>query len=174
MKARSIAGLVIAVVLVAVLALPAMAVEHGETATVIVQEQEYVNFTITDYGSDGLNWGIMAPGTMDGEDDQTGAHGAVTLNVSAETNVNCTIQIRGTGNFSDGSGHSFALSNAEWDDDFNLSDAVAMTTVWDAIGSSAAGVEKIVNVWHTLSIPTGQYAATYNTTFLYSASALKS
>jgi hypothetical protein len=164
MKARLIVSLVIALMLVAVLAAPAMAVEATKSATVTVTE--YIDFTITDYAPTGLQFGSLAPGTSNNPEVNAPA---VTLVVGADTNVNCNIQIKGSANFDDGSGHTFAIGNAKWDKDSDVSGATVMTTSYANVDTSTAGAAKNVDVWHWLSIPSGQYAATYNATFYYQA-----
>lgn len=161
MKSRLIVSLAIALMLVAVSALPTMAVEYQETATVTVTE--YINFTITDYSPDGLQFGSLDPG----DTDQPEANEpAVTLTVGSETNVNCNIQVKGT-DF--GGAGTIGITNAKWDDDSDVSGATPMTTTYVTIDSSTAGVAKTVDVWHWLSIPGGQAAGSYSSIFYYQA-----
>jgi hypothetical protein len=167
MKARLIVSLIIALMLVTVLALPAMAEEYTETASVTVTE--YINFTITDYDPDGLQFGSLAPGaTNQTEVTQNATHGAVTLTVGSDTNVDCYIQVKGT-DFAGTPSGTLAIGNAKWDDDNNVAGATAMTMSYVNIDSSTAGVAKIVDVWHWLSIPSAQVAASYSSTFYYQA-----
>lgn len=159
-------SLVLALVLVSVMVAPALAAEESKPASVTVNE--YISFTITDPGDTGLNFGSLDPGSSDNPEVAQNGGGAVTLIIGAETNVNCNIQTRGSGDFTDGS-HTIALSNAKWDTDNDATGATVMTTTYTTIDTSAAGAGKSVDAWHWLSIPSGQYAATYTTTFYYQA-----
>jgi thermitase len=136
---------------------------------------EVISFTVTDYGSDGVKFYTLDPGMEDQPADQTLAQGAVTLTVGTETNVDVGIYLKGD-DFSDGS-HTLAVSNVEYDDDNTLDEvsetgltqgAMATTygTAWDTV---TAGTGAIIQVYHWLSIPTGQAAGSYNSTFYYQA-----
>jgi len=54
-----------------------------------------ISFTITDYGSVGLSFGSLNPGTSDNPEAAQNGTGAVLLTVGAETNVNCSIEVKG-------------------------------------------------------------------------------
>ncbi len=129
---------------------------------------EYINMTVIDTGDDGINFGQVDPGNEVGDEAQDGS-GAVTITIGADTDVDCYIQIRGSDNFTDGSGHTLLLSNAKWDTDSDVAGANTMTTSYTTIATSNASIEKTVYVWHWLNVPSGQYAATYTTTFYYQA-----
>jgi len=128
---------------------------------------EVISFTVTDYGSDGVKFFTLDPGRENQPADQTETQGAVTLTVGSETNVNCNIQLKGT-NFTSGA-NTIAIGNAKWDDDNTVDGATAMSTTYATIDTSTAGVAKTVNVWHWLSIPSGQAAGDYTSTFYYQA-----
>ena len=131
---------------------------------------EIISFTVTDYGAEGINFGSVNPGTSDNpEAAQSTGQGAVTLTVGAETNVDCNIQIKGSGDFSDGATHTIALSNAHWDTDNTVTGYTAQTTTYATIGTSTAGTAYNQDVWHWLTIPGARYAGTYTTTFYYQA-----
>jgi hypothetical protein len=164
-KKRILISLALALSLVAVLAVPAMAATE-KTASVTVNE--YISFTVTDAGAAGINFGSLDQATTDNPEVAQGVAGAVTLTVAAETNVDCNIQTKGSGDFSDGT-HTMALSNAKWDKDSAVAGATLMTTSYATIDTSTAGTAKSVDVWHWLTIPAGQHAATYTTTFYYQA-----
>ena len=157
-------SLALILMLVAVMVTPVMAAEKTASVTV----NEYISFTVADAGAAGINFGSLDQNIPDNAEVDQGVAGAVTLTVAAETNVDCNIQTKGSGDFSDGT-HSFALSNAKWDKDSAVAGATAMTTSYATIDTSTAGVLKAVDVWHWLSIPAGQYAATYTATFYYQA-----
>jgi len=159
-------SLALVLMLIAVMATPIMAVEDTKTASVAVNE--YISFTVTDAGAAGVNFGSLNQASTDNPEADQGISGAVTLAVAAETNVDCNIQTKGSGDFTDGT-HTIALSNAKWDKDSDVTGATTMTTSYVTIDTSTAGSTKSVDVWHWLSIPSGQYAATYSTTFYYQA-----
>ena len=163
---KTLTSLVLVLMLVAVMTTPVMAAEDSKTASVTVNE--YISFTVTDAGAAGINFGSLNQGTTDNPEADQGVAGAVTLTVAAETNVDCNIQTKGSGDFTDGT-HTVALSNAKWDKDSDVIGATTMTTSYATIDTSTAGSAKSVDVWHWLSIPSGQYAATYTTTFYYQA-----
>ena len=165
MKARLIASLVITLMLVAVLAAPAMAVEQGVGASVTVNE--YINFTVTDYGAAGLDFGSLNPGDTDEAEAAQDGTGAVKLTVAAETNVDCDIEVKGT-DFTY-STYTIAINNAKWDTDSVVTGATAMSTAYVTITTSTAGALTEQDVWHWLSIPSGQAAGSYSSTFTYQA-----
>jgi len=168
MKARLIVSLVIALMLVAVLAAPAMAAEQGVGASVTVTE--YISCTITDNGAGGLNFGSLDPGTTDEpEADQDGA-GAVTIVVSADTNVDCDIEVKAT-DFTY-STYTIAITDAKYGITSTLGSATAFAAAdtYYTLDTSTAGAAKTVDVWHWLSIPGGQEAGSYSSTFTYQVS----
>ena len=162
---RILISLTLVLMLVAVMTTPVMA-EDSKTASVTVNE--YISFTVTDPGAAGINFGSLNQATTDNAEVDQGVAGAVTLTVAAETNVDCNIQTKGSGDFTDGT-HNVALSNAKWDKDSGVAGATTITTSYATIDTSTAGSAKSVDVWHWLTIPSGQYAATYTTTFYYQA-----
>lgn len=166
MKARLIAGLVVALMLVVTMAVPAMAVEVGKGATVTVNE--WINFTVTDPGDSGLNWGDLNPGETDQPEVAQNSSGAVTLKVAAETNVNCNIQVKGT-DFTGTPSGTITIDNAKWDTDSGVSGATTMSTTYATITTSTAGTLTEQDVWHWLTIPSAQVAGSYSSTFTYQA-----
>jgi hypothetical protein len=133
-----------------------------------VYADDIINITVTDANNDGINFGDVEPGYEVGDVAQDDT-GAVTITVHEDTNVDCNIQIRGSDNFTDGSGHTLLLSNAKWSITDNISESTTMTSSYVTMDTSIADTEKIVYVWHWLSVPSDQYASTYNTTFYYQA-----
>jgi hypothetical protein len=155
-------------VLATLFTVPALA-QDVEQMDANVTVTEYINLTITDPGTAGVNFGSISAGSIDvAEVDQNGA-GAVTLTVHNDTNVDCNIQIKASDNFSDGSGHEFLFSNAAWDTDNAIAGSTNMTLSYATMDTSTAYTQKIVDVWHWISIPSDQYAATYSTIFYYQA-----
>jgi len=128
---------------------------------------EYISFSVTDNGDPGILFGSLNPGTTDSAEAAQNGIGAVTLTVGSETNVNCNIKTKAT-NFST-NGYTIAITNAKWDTDNNVDGATTMTMEYVIIDSSTAYTEKVVDVWHWLSIPGGQPPGTYTSTFYYQA-----
>lgn len=65
---------------------------------------------------------------------------------------------------------SFAIGQAKWDEDSNVAGATAMTTSYVQIGTDTTpGTARSQEVWHWISIPGGQVAGSYSTTFYYKA-----
>ena len=162
---RIFVSLMLVLMLVAVMAVPAMAATE-KTASVTVTET--ISFTVTDHGVAGINFGNLAQGTTDNKEAAQNGAGAVTLAVGSETNVDCNVQISASGDFSDAT-HTIALSNAHWDIDNAVAGYTAMTTTYATIGTSTHGVAYSQDVWHWLSIPSAQYAGDYTSTYYYQA-----
>ena len=162
-------SLVLAVVLMLAVAAPAMAaaVETSKTATVTVNE--YINATLTDNGTSGINFGSLDSGTSNNPADGQPATGAVTMTIGAETNVAVKTGVKGV-DFSDGASHTIAIGQASWNTTNTPGTATAMTTSYAQVGSdSTPGVQQIQQIYHWLSIPNGQYPAAYTSTFTYKA-----
>lgn len=164
---KTFVSLVIALALVAVVAVPVLAAEDSKTASVTVNE--YISFTVTDAGAAGINFGSLNQGTTDTPEADQGVAGAVTLAVGSETNVDCNVRINASGDFGDGATHTIALSNAKWDTDNAVAGATTMTATYTNVGTSTAGTAYSQDVWHWLTIPSGQYAGDYTTTYYYQA-----
>jgi len=160
-------SLALALALVAAVAVPAMAAPVEKTASVTVTE--VISFTVTDAGATGINFGSLNQGTADNPEAAQNGAGAVTLAVAAETNVDCNVQIKASGDFSDGATHTIALSNAHWDTDNAVAGYTPMTTTYATIGTSTHGVAYSQDVWHWLTIPSGQHAGDYTSTYYYQA-----
>lgn len=169
MVKRALISLLLVAILVAVVVLPAMAADPI-TKTASVAINEIINFTITDRGDEGINFGSPTSGMNNWpERAQLGGEAAITLIVNSDTNVNCSIQTRGSGPFSNGNGGSIPLANAKWNTSDTHSGATGMTTSYAPIGESTPGSTRGIDVWYWLDIPTGQQAGVYTTTFYYQA-----
>lgn len=167
MKAKLIVSLVIAMMLVAVLAAPAMAVSDTVPASVTVSE--YISFTVTDNGAAGLQFGSLDPGTTNEPEAAQNGTGAVTLTVAAETNVGCDIQVKAT-DFTY-STYTIAITYAKYGITSTLGTATAFAAAdtYYTLDTSTALAAKTVDVWHWLSIPSVQEAGSYSSTFTYQA-----
>ena len=144
MKARLIASLVIALMLVAVLALPAMADESG-TVTASVTVTEYKSITITDEAPTGITFGSLNPDTSDNPDLTTtpmdASHPSVTVSVDSGTNVVVDLKVSGT----DFSG-TFAVSNAKYSLTYVGAKTAMSTTPTEFAADVSAGGSQMV--WH--------------------------
>lgn len=131
---------------------------------------EIISFSVIDHGIAGINFGDLVKGSTDNaEIAQNSSQGAVTLVVAAETNVDCNIQIKGSGDFSDGTGNIISLDNASWSDSNQPGFASNMTADYVTVSTSTAEQVKSVDIWHWVSIPAGQEPAMYQTYFYYHA-----
>ena len=169
MKKRILVSLALALSLVAVLAVPAMA---ATPVTATVEVTENISATITDNTPSGLQFGVMSQGQTDAPEAAQGAtNGAVTVQVAAETNVNCDIDVKAA-DFTDVS-KTLLITNAK----YNTSNTVTTATAFAAadtyylLDQSTAGSAKTVEVYHWLSIPAVQEAGDYGSTFTYNVSA---
>ena len=139
-----------------------------EDITISYEEMAiFISFTVTDNNNDGIKFGSLDPGQENQPADQTEETSAVTLTVGSETNVDCDIKTKAS-DFSS-NGDTITIDNAKWDTDNNVDGATAMTTTYAQITTSTAGVEKIQEVWHWLSVPGGKPSGSYTSTFYYQA-----
>lgn len=131
---------------------------------------EILSFSVIDYGDNGINFGALATGsTNNPEAAQNSSRGAVVLVVADETTVDCDIQIKSGGDFSDGAGNSIPLYYASWGSSSDPGTASNMTADYVTVSTSTAALEKAVDIWHWVSIPAGQEPAMYQTDFYYHA-----
>jgi|GEM_PF-6044347 hypothetical protein len=138
-------------------------------------DSEVISFTVTDYNSDGIDFGSLAYGVTDQPADQTGGQGTLTLVVGAETNVATNIQLRGD-NFSGSA--TFLMSNADvpYDDDQTLDEGsetgkaqATLSTSYTTWYSVNASTSSTVECYNWITIPSGQEAGSYTSTFYYQA-----
>lgn len=153
-------------------------VEQPTSASVGVNE--YIDFTITvNNATAGLNFGDLNPNT---NDNPAIPNPIVTLTVGSPTNIDVHIYLKGT-DFDDGSGHTLSVSNVKYDDDGTLGEGGSETDWaegtlstgyqaspgWGTITAPAGGPAETKDVYHWLSVPSGQYAGSYTSTFTYKA-----
>ena len=165
MKARLIVSWVIALMLVAVLALPAMAAEQTAPASVTVNE--FISITLVDPGAAGINFGAVNPPptgtTTYGDVAQSDGTPAVGVTVDTGTNVNVDISIKGA--LTSG---TLALSN--WK--YSLTFAGTKISIPSAYGTAdytdiTAGTTE--PYYHWVDIPAGTAAGTTDVTVTYQA-----
>ena len=165
MKRRLIASLAIAMMLVATMAMPAMALEQPLGAG--VQVNEVINFTITDPGNPGLRFGAVNADTADNPEVEQGIAGAVTLVIGADTNVSCNLTVRGTHFNQQGGPGQITIDNAHWDTD-NLTPGYITMQTYDVLimGSIPIGGSSL-DIWHWLTIPAATGGGDYQSMFYY-------
>ena len=165
-------SLTVALMLVMLMAAPAMAVEQTKTASVTVNS--YISFTVTDNGAAGVNFGSLDPGATDQpESAQSAIEGALQLTVGSETNQDVTISLKGT-DFSDGI-NTMLVSNVKYDDDNSPNEGGsdtgktegAMSTTYASWYGVNAGSGDTTECYHWISIPSAQDPGTYTSTFYY-------
>ena len=134
-----------------------------------------ISFTVTDYNSDGVNFGNLNVGDLDKPADQTASQGAITLTVGSETNVNIDIQLKGD-NFSGPATLTLANADVQYDDDDTLDEGTETGKVQDTLTTSyatwysvSAYTADVVECYHWISIPAGQAPGDYTSTFYYQA-----
>jgi len=112
-----------------------------------------------------VNFGSLSAGTTNqpAPNQEYGVY-----NCTVDTNANYGVKAYGT-DFSDGAGHTFSISNLKMDTNstaqgLSLTDAVPLSTSYVTIDTNIPYT--VTNSFHGywLSIPTGQYAATYTAT----------
>ncbi len=131
---------------------------------------ELISFSVIDHSNAGINFGDLVRGsTNNPEMAQNSSQGAITLVIAAETSVDCNIQIKGSGDFIDGTGYFIPLGNASWSDSNQPGSASNMTADYVTVVTSIATQEQSVDIWHWVSIPFGQEPAMYETEFYYHA-----
>lgn len=140
----------------------------GSELTLITTTGEIISFTVTDYGHDGVQFGIIDPGQENQPADCGDSQGAVTLTVGSETNVNVDILIKGN-DFS-GPG-TIGISNVRYDLDDDPTGSNTLDTnyaIWYTVTQPLAE-DDVRHGYHWISIPEGQAPGTYSSTFYYQA-----
>jgi len=169
MARRASIFLVLAVIVTGTIALPVVA-ENPTPATASVTVNEFINFTVTDIGAPGINFGALTGGmTEQPEKDQQQNGGAVKLQVGSETNVVCNVQMKGEGDFRNSTGQTIPLGNVKWEKTNSPSTAYSMTTSYATVFTSSVGAVRAENVYYWINVPSRQAAGTYTTTFWYQA-----
>ena len=138
-------------VLVGLMAAPVMAEDVGEVGkTASVTVNAYKSVTVTDNGSPGLDFGSLTPGT---EDEPEAASPSLTIAAAVENNGNVAVSI------------SFDIENATWNTSDETGSDQDMLETYAPVGTLPASTS--LSIYHWLSIPGGQAAASYTSTFTY-------
>jgi hypothetical protein len=162
MKTRLILSLTVALMLIATLALPAMAVQIGtETAYVTVNSQ--MDVTVSDEGSDGIRFGSLYAATNNNPDEaQLPGTPSVTISVAGTAVVD--LQIKG-----DDFGAGFAVTNVKYNFSDDYTGAPTMTTSDNTYASSVTP-DTTINMWFWIDVPSsGVIADDYESIFTFSA-----
>lgn len=134
-----------------------------------VTPPEFISFTVTDYNGDGIKFGSLDPGQSDQPADGQPSQGAVTITVGTETNVDVDVKVTGT-DFTV-SGNTIAVGNVKYNDENDSGGATALTTsyaTWYSVSASPSS-DHVTQVYYWITIPPGQPAGDYASTFSYKA-----
>ncbi|MFC1945871.1 hypothetical protein ACFLW1_01585 [Chloroflexota bacterium] len=160
---RLVISLTMALLLVAVMTAPVMALEGTVDAGVTVNE--FVSVTITDQNSDGIQFGTVNPDTNDNPDQSQSTASdvdpSVVIAIDAITNTNCNVSVKGT----DFDVVELPLANASW----SLTYDGAKTVMTTGYVSMATGVVpgNAINMFNFLTIPDTTDAGTYGSTYTF-------
>jgi len=156
-------SLAMVLVLAGTMAVPAMAVEEGVTASVTVSE--VIDITISDAGDNGIQFGELDPDTADNPDEaQSTADDtipAVTVAINPATNVNCNVSLKGTDFHT-----SIPITGASFAEGAHDVAKTYMTTSYQSVATSVAP-NTDVELWLFLSIPSGAAGGAHSSTYTY-------
>jgi hypothetical protein len=127
-----------------------------------------VDLTVTDYGSPGINFGSLDSGMVNQPEVAQGSgNGAVKLVIGNDTNINISVQLRGT-DFTSG-GNSIAVTNVKYNNTNSTSGASTLTASYVTWYSVSAYTSNTTQCYYWISVPSGQTAGNYTATFYYQA-----
>jgi hypothetical protein len=162
-----LAALAIVLVLVAALSVPVLADPPGEQPlTATVEVSSYTSVTFTDKGATGLSWGSLNPGTDKQPEAAMLTDPSITIYAALENNNDVGVYLKGT-DFSDGGDESFGIANAFYYDTNTPGSALSMPSAYAGTAWKTLEAGDSVDIYHWLSIPDEQPAATYTSTFTY-------
>ena len=154
-------SLSLALLLVAVIAMPATAVDE-QTVGASVSVGEVVSITLTDAGTAGINFGSVSPDTEDvGDVDQSDGTPAIQVIVETETNINVDIAVKGSAT------GSLALTEWEYSTDF----AGTKTSIPADYGTPVYADQGVGGYafYHWVDVPESTPAGTQGCTVYYKA-----
>ncbi len=129
-----------------------------------------VSATVNSYITATFNYNSVSFGSLDAGTSDTPAPNQASgvYNVTIDTNKDFELTASGT-DFSDGAGHSFAISNLKLDSDTSagnlvVGNAVALSTSSQTIDTNIPASTTTHYHGYWISIPSGQYAASYSAT----------
>jgi hypothetical protein len=131
---------------------------------------EFISFTIEDYDDNGIVFGDLDPG-QSGSADWGDGEGAVTIIIGAETNVDVEVQVMGTDFNRDGGGGTILIGDAHirYDDDNPPDEERYLSNDYVTWYSVDANTSDVRQVYYWITIPSGQSAGDYESTFYYRA-----
>lgn len=157
-------AMVVSLILLLSLMSPSLAaVEKSVTAEVSIST--VINFTIIDYGSAGLKFGSLIPGSEDNPEVDQGESGAVLLQLGADSNVDCFISTKAS-NFINGA-NELPVNNVIWNTDNDAGGASVMKDSYSIIKTLEPGQSQ--SVWHWLNVPIDTAHGVYSADFFYQA-----
>ena len=158
---KVLTSLALVLMLVAVMAVPAMAAEEV-TLPASVSVDQLISITLTDAGTSGINFGSVTPPiTGVGDTDQSDGTPAVGVKVESETNVNVDLGIKGAAT------GALALSNWKYSTTFagtktSLPVSYAAFDTDVTPGTSSP-------VYHWVDVPSGTASGSQGCTVSYKA-----
>jgi len=162
MKTRLIMSLAIALLLIATLALPAVAAEETEakTAYVTVNDPEVINISLTDVGTEGIQFGtVISDGSTYGDESQDDGVPAIAVEVETGTSVNVDISIMGS------TVGALTIDNWKYSTDFGQSDITGLSGTYDEVYSNQ-GIGSYA-FYHWITVPSGTTATSYTADVTY-------
>lgn len=142
-------------------------------------EEPFISLTVIDYNNDGIKFGSANPGEekhpADWEHSKGGVgpleepQGCVTLIVGKETTVDVDVQLRGEDFTCCGIENVIGIGNVKYndiDDPGSAENLTASCVTWYTV---PAFTHNMTPVYHWISIPGGQKAGDYSSTFCYQA-----
>lgn len=158
---RLLISLITVLLLLGLLVIPVQA-DKEKSVTASVTVSEVVSITLTDTGTEGINFGMLNAGdTHNGDTDQSDGTPAVQVNIGPETNVNVDIGIKGT------TTGALTLSNWKYSITFAGTPA-SLTGSYVAVYTNAAAGSSN-GFYHWIDLPAITAAGTYNCTVYYKA-----
>jgi spore coat protein U-like protein len=155
---KILVSILVALMLVAVMALPAIAAEEEASTTASVSVGEIVNITLA--GS--INFGSVTPPVTDqGANGQTDTNPAITITVESDTNVNVDISIMGA--LTSG---TLALSNWKYSGTYagsKISIPASYSEVYDNVGDG------VYAFFHWIDVPMGTTSGNHQISVSYKA-----
>jgi hypothetical protein len=169
MKTRLILSLAVALMLIATLALPAVALDYGEQDA-YVHINSSISITVTDaaVAESGIDFGDVNPGDPDVEDtgiDATTPSANVT--VESGTTVDVDLSVRGTDFGSSG----LTIGSVKFNITFDPSSGTTQMGTSDQVFANSVSPGDTESIWFWLDVPsTGVTAGSYQSTFTFTAS----
>lgn len=151
------------VISVAILAAPGYSITDSESSTAEAFVPPFLSITLS---NDPVDFNITYPGTT--SDATIGNGYPLTVTIGSETNVGpVTVGTRAVSTgFSDGS-HSFGVSNMTWSKNESTWTVYSTADIEVCSGLYSSGT---CNIYHRLTVPSGQASGTYSVGIVISAS----